>query len=192
MTSPTRPTGRTLTQTFITEGADVIFPVAGNVGLGAAKAVQNADASAGSQKVNMEWVDTDGCISAAQYCKYFITSVTKGIQTAVKNAVTTAANGSFKGGNYIGTLAERRGDAGAVPRLRQQDPVQPEVRAEHDQGRASSTARSRCHEEPGVTAGRSGLIVEFPGPGRYRVPGRELMCSVSDQAPEGMRQAGEP
>ena len=96
--------GQNVTQTFITEGADVIFPVAGNVGLGAAKAVQNADASAGSQKVNMEWVDTDGCISAAQYCKYFITSVTKGIQTAVKNAVTTAASGSFKGGNYIGTL----------------------------------------------------------------------------------------
>jgi basic membrane protein A len=97
--------GQTLTQTFINEGADVIFPVAGNVGLGSAKAVQNADASAGSQKVNMEWVDTDGCISAAQYCKYFITSVTKGIQTAVKNAVTTAANGTFKGGNYVGTLA---------------------------------------------------------------------------------------
>jgi basic membrane protein A and related proteins len=96
--------GQNVTQTFITEGADVIFPVAGNVGLGAAKAVQNADAAAGSQKVNMEWVDTDGCVSAAQYCKYFITSVTKGIQTAVKNAVTTAANGSFKGGNYIGTL----------------------------------------------------------------------------------------
>ena len=96
--------GQTLTQTFINEGADIIFPVAGNVGLGAAKAVQNADASAGSQKVNMEWVDTDGCISAAQYCKYFITSVTKGIQTAVKNAVTTAADGTFKGGNYIGTL----------------------------------------------------------------------------------------
>ena len=96
--------GQTLTQTFISEGADIIFPVAGNVGLGAAKAVQNADASAGSQKVNMEWVDTDGCISAAQYCKYFITSVTKGIQTAVKNAVTTASNGTFKGGNYIGTL----------------------------------------------------------------------------------------
>ena len=96
--------GQTLTQTFINEGADIVFPVAGNVGLGSAKAVQNADASAGSQKVNMEWVDTDGCISAAQYCKYFITSVTKGIQTAVKNAVTTAANGTFKGGNYIGTL----------------------------------------------------------------------------------------
>ena len=70
--------GQTLTQTFISEGADIIFPVAGNVGLGAAKAVQQADAAAGSQKVNMEWVDVDGCVSAPKYCKYFITSVQKG------------------------------------------------------------------------------------------------------------------
>jgi basic membrane protein A and related proteins len=59
--------GQTLTQTFISEGADIIFPVAGNVGLGAAKAVQQADAAAGSQKVNMMWVDVDGCVSAPQY-----------------------------------------------------------------------------------------------------------------------------
>jgi len=95
--------GETVTQTFINEGADVIFPVAGNVGLGAAKAVQDADASGGH--VNMLWVDTDGCVSAAQYCKYFISSVTKGIQAAVKGAVTSAASGSFKGGTYVGTLA---------------------------------------------------------------------------------------
>jgi len=96
--------GQTLTQTFVSEGADVIFPVAGNVGLGAAKAVQNADAAAGSNKVNMLWVDTDGCVSAAQYCKYFISSVTKGIQSAVKAAVLSAAKGTFKGGNYVGDL----------------------------------------------------------------------------------------
>ncbi len=94
--------GQRITNTFITEGADVIFPVAGGVGLGAAKAVQTADQ--GGQNVNMMWVDTDGCISAAQYCKYFITSVEKGITTAVKNAVLSAANGSFNGGNYIGSL----------------------------------------------------------------------------------------
>jgi basic membrane protein A and related proteins len=97
--------GQTLTQTFISEGADIIFPVAGNVGLGAAKAVQQADASAGSQKVNMEWVDLDGCVSAATYCKYFITSVLKGETLAVKTAVLAAAGGTFKGGHYIGTLA---------------------------------------------------------------------------------------
>jgi basic membrane protein A and related proteins len=97
--------GQTLTQTFISEGADIIFPVAGNVGLGAAKAVQQADVAAGSQKVNMEWVDLDGCVSAATYCKYFITSVLKGETLAVKTSVLAAASGSFKGGNYIGTLA---------------------------------------------------------------------------------------
>jgi basic membrane protein A and related proteins len=95
--------GQTITQTFISEGADIIFPVAGNVGLGAAKAVQQADSQGG--KVNMLWVDTDGCISAAQYCQYFISSVTKGIQSAVKAAVLSAASGSFKGGNYVGDLS---------------------------------------------------------------------------------------
>jgi basic membrane protein A and related proteins len=97
--------GETAALTFISEGADIIFPVAGNVGLGAAKAVQDADNSAGSQKVNMMWVDTDGCVSAPQYCKYFITSIQKGIVVAVSHAVETAANGRFTGGNYVGTLS---------------------------------------------------------------------------------------
>ena len=105
--------GQRLTNTFISEGADVIFPVAGNVGLGAAKAVQVADAAAGTQKVNMMWVDTDGCISNAQYCKYFITSINKGITNAVRHAIDTAANGTFTGGNYIGTLAN--GGVGLAP-----------------------------------------------------------------------------
>jgi basic membrane protein A len=103
--------GQTVTQTFIQEGADIIFPVAGNVGLGSAKAVQQADAQGG--KVNMLWVDTDGCIKSAQYCKYFITSVNKGIQASVKSAVLTAAGGTFKGGDYIGTLAN--GGVGLSP-----------------------------------------------------------------------------
>jgi len=95
--------GQTLTNTYIGEGADVIFPVAGGVGLGTAKAVQTADTS--GKNVSMEWVDTDGCISAAQYCKYMLTSVTKGITEAVKTAVLAAATGKFSGGTYIGTLA---------------------------------------------------------------------------------------
>src|SRR5580658_6221027 len=95
--------GQALTNTFIGDGADVIFPVAGGVGLGTAKAVQTAD-SAG-KSVSMEWVDTDGCISAAQYCQYMLTSVTKGITEAVKTAVLAAANGTFSGGVYIGTLS---------------------------------------------------------------------------------------
>jgi len=103
--------GQTTTQTFISEGADVIFPVAGNVGLGAAKAVQSANASGGH--VGMLWVDVDGCVLAPQYCKYFISSVTKGVVAAVKTAVTDAASGQFKGGNFIGTLSN--GSLGLSP-----------------------------------------------------------------------------
>jgi basic membrane protein A len=103
--------GQRITNTFITEGADIIFPVAGLVGLGAAKAVQTADQSGGN--VNMLWVDVDGCISAPQYCKYFISSVEKGITTAVKGAVLNAASGKFSGGNYIGTLTN--GGVGLAP-----------------------------------------------------------------------------
>ncbi len=95
--------GQTIANTFIHDGADIIFPVAGGVGLGTAKAVQSADSS--GKNIAMFWVDTDGCVSAAAYCKYMITSVEKGISTAVQTAVTQAANGSFKGGSYIGTLA---------------------------------------------------------------------------------------
>jgi basic membrane protein A len=95
--------GQTLTQTFISEGADIIFPVAGNVGLGAAKAVQSANAAGG--KVAMLWVDVDGCVSAATYCPLFITSVEKGIVASVKATVVSAASGTFQGGTYVGTLA---------------------------------------------------------------------------------------
>jgi len=95
--------GQTLTNTYIGEGADIIFPVAGGVGLGSAKAIQTADTS--GKSVSMEWVDTDGCVSAAQYCKYMLTSVTKGITQAVKTAVLAAVTGKFAGGTYIGTLA---------------------------------------------------------------------------------------
>jgi basic membrane protein A len=105
--------GQRVTTTLISEGADVIFPVAGNVGLGAAKAVQTADAAAGTQKVNMMWVDTDGCISTPQYCKYFITSIDKGIKSSVNAAVTAAQAGTFKGGDYVGTLAN--GGVGLAP-----------------------------------------------------------------------------
>jgi basic membrane protein A and related proteins len=97
--------GQTLTQTFISEGADIIFPVAGNVGLGAAKAVQSADSAAGSNKVNMMWVDVDGCVSAATYCPYFITSVEKGIVASVEATVLSVAKGTFTGGTYVGTLS---------------------------------------------------------------------------------------
>ncbi|MGO8877711.1 MAG: BMP family lipoprotein [Acidimicrobiales bacterium] len=96
--------GKTDTQTLIGEGASVIFSVAGGVGLGAVAAIQSADASSAGS-VEMEWVDTDGCVSDPSACSYFITSVEKGIAPSVETAVLAAVHGTFKGGFYTGTLA---------------------------------------------------------------------------------------
>jgi basic membrane protein A len=95
--------GSQIARRFISERADIIFPVAGGVGLGTAETVQAADS--GGNHVRMMWVDTDGCVAAPAYCRYFITSVEKGITTSVTGAIMSAFNGSFKGGTYVGTLA---------------------------------------------------------------------------------------
>jgi basic membrane protein A len=100
--------GKQISQTFVQQGADVIFPVAGGAGLGAGAAAQ---ASGG--KANVMWVDTDGCVSAAQYCKYFITSVTKNLTGSVVQYVQQAATGSFPSGSYVGTL--KNGGTGLAP-----------------------------------------------------------------------------
>ena len=55
--------GQRTAQGLISQGADIIFPVAGPAGEGA---LQAAKASGG--KVNAIWVDTDGCVSAETYC----------------------------------------------------------------------------------------------------------------------------
>jgi basic membrane protein A len=94
--------GRSISQAFVQQGADVIFPVAGGTGLGAGAAAQ---ASGG--KVGVMWVDTDGCESAAQYCKYFITSVTKNLKDSVTQYVNAAAGGTFPTGSYIGDLKNK-------------------------------------------------------------------------------------
>jgi basic membrane protein A len=91
--------GKSISQAFISQGADVIFPVAGGTGLGA-----GAAAKASGGKVSVMWVDTDGCVSAAQDCDVFLASVTKGLTDSVQKYVTAAATGTFPTGNYIGDL----------------------------------------------------------------------------------------
>ena len=104
--------GKTDTQSLIGEGASVIFSVAGGVGLGAVAAIQSADSSSPGS-VAMEWVDTDGCVSDPSGCKYFITSVEKGIAPSVETAVLAAVHGTFKGGFYTGNLSN--GGAALAP-----------------------------------------------------------------------------
>jgi basic membrane protein A len=90
--------GRRVTEDLISEGADIVLPVAGPVGLGAAAAAQNAGG------VDLIWVDTDGCLSASNYCSLFLTSVMKNMDVAVYGAMKSVVDGTFKGGVYSGTL----------------------------------------------------------------------------------------
>ncbi|HEX4686467.1 MAG TPA: BMP family ABC transporter substrate-binding protein [Nocardioides sp.] len=91
--------GKQITQQFQQQGADIVFPVAGGTGVGSAAA-----AAASNGQLAVIWVDTDGCESVAQYCKYFLTSVTKNLTGSVQEYATQAASGTFPTGNYIGTL----------------------------------------------------------------------------------------
>jgi basic membrane protein A len=92
--------GKSISQAFIAQGADVIFPVAGGTGLGAAAAAQSSGG-----KVQAIWVDTDGCVSASQFCQYFLASVTKGLASSVQTYTTGAAGGTFPTGSYVGDLS---------------------------------------------------------------------------------------
>ncbi|MGA2976282.1 MAG: BMP family ABC transporter substrate-binding protein [Spirochaetia bacterium] len=97
--------GKTVTDALMNQGADVVLPVAGSVGLGSAAAVQQHNQASPSKPAYLIWVDTDGYISAPQYGSLLLTSVMKGIDASVKEAATEALNGTFQGGNYSGTLA---------------------------------------------------------------------------------------
>ena len=96
--------GKTVTEALMNQGADIILPVAGSVGLGAAAAVQQHDAATPKSPAWLVWVDTDGYISAPQYGSLLLTSVMKGIAVSVRDAATMALKGTFAGGNYVGTL----------------------------------------------------------------------------------------
>jgi basic membrane protein A len=93
--------GKSIGDTFVAQGADVILPVAGGTGLGTAAAAQ-----ASNGKFSVIWVDQDGCTSAAQYCSAFLSTVVKNIKDAVKEAVVAGAKGekldATKG--FVGTL----------------------------------------------------------------------------------------
>jgi basic membrane protein A len=93
--------GKAIASTFVGQGADVILPVAGGTGLGAADL---AKASGG--KLSIIWVDQDGCKSAAQYCDVFLTTVVKNVTDAVKTAVVTGAKGQALASTpgYLGNL----------------------------------------------------------------------------------------
>ena len=110
--------GQAIAEQMIQQGADIIFPVAGPAGLGGLQAAQDADARG-------IWVDTDGCVSAAEYCDILLTSVMKRIDVATETAIKESIDGTFNNELYVGTL-ENDG-VGLAPFHEQEAEIDPEV-----------------------------------------------------------------
>lgn len=91
--------GKALTEGFIDQGADVILPVAGQVGEGAASAAVERGG------VSVIWVDSDGYETlAAQYRPVILTSVLKNTQDAMVQIVGEVLDDAFTNEPYVGTL----------------------------------------------------------------------------------------
>jgi basic membrane protein A and related proteins len=114
--------GQTTAENFISQGADIILPVAGPVGLGAAAAAEAADG------VNLIWVDSDGFESASQYGALFISSVLKNIDAAVFTTTQETLDGTFSNEPYVGTL--ENGGVGLAPFHDFEDTVPQELKDE--------------------------------------------------------------
>ncbi|MET4782726.1 BMP family ABC transporter substrate-binding protein [Glaciihabitans sp. UYNi722] len=91
--------GLTLAQGLIDQGADVILPVAGQVGEGAAAAAKQAG------NVALIWVDSDGYNTlASEYRPILLTSVLKKTGDAVVQIAGQSVKNSFTNTPYVGTL----------------------------------------------------------------------------------------
>ena len=90
--------GRRTAEAQMDQGADVIFPVAGPVGLGAAAAIKERG------NVWMIGVDTDQSVSAPDFAGIILTSVLKRLDVTVLDAVKAIDAGTFKGGTHVSDL----------------------------------------------------------------------------------------
>ncbi|GAB3224436.1 BMP family ABC transporter substrate-binding protein [Glycomyces halotolerans] len=140
--------GKSLSETFISQNADILFPVAGPAGTGAVTAADEND------DVLAIWVDVDGCESLAEYCDTILTSAEKGLAVAVEDAINTAyANATdddeandAQGTSYVGTL-ENEG-VSLAPFHEFEDEVSDETKTELEEIKAGIIDGSITVESP--------------------------------------------
>jgi basic membrane protein A len=90
--------GRAFAQSLVDEGADIVMPVAGPVGLGSAALANELGT------FSIIGVDVDGFEADTNNSGVYLTSVLKRIDNAVFAAADDALSGSFDGSLYVGTL----------------------------------------------------------------------------------------
>ena len=88
--------GASLGEQFISQGADIIMPVAGPVGLGTASVAEGTD-------TKLIWVDSDG-FDTTEYGDLILTSVLKDMGPAVEGVIKETVEGAFTNEPYVGTL----------------------------------------------------------------------------------------
>jgi basic membrane protein A len=121
--------GKTTTEGLLDQNADVILPVAGQVGEGAAAAI--IERGTGS----LIWVDNDGYDSLPQeYRSILLTSILKNTQDAVVEIIGADIDGKFSNEPFIGTL--ENGGVGIAPFHDLDSQVPAGLKAELDQLKA--------------------------------------------------------
>ena len=92
--------GRSFAQNLMQEGADIIMPVAGPVGLGSAAVCKETG------KCWIVGVDTDWYVSAPEYQSVVLTSVQKKVDVAVLSTIKDAQASKFTGGTVTYALKD--------------------------------------------------------------------------------------
>ncbi len=92
--------GRKFAESLMQEGADIIMPVAGPVGLGSAAVCKETG------KCTIIAVDADWYLTAPEYKEVVLTSVLKLIDVAVFNTIKDTVDGKFTGGTVTYTIAD--------------------------------------------------------------------------------------
>ncbi|MEJ2411522.1 MAG: BMP family ABC transporter substrate-binding protein, partial [Anaerolineales bacterium] len=90
--------GRTLGESLLDEGADVIMPVAGPVGSGTLAVLEERGTGM------VVGVDTDWTLQYANQADIILASVLKNMDEFVFEAIQSVMDGTFTGGTYLGTL----------------------------------------------------------------------------------------
>jgi len=117
--------GRQMGQVLMDQGADIIMPVAGWVGIGAAAAVREHG------NAYIIGVDTDWAVGLPEYEEIILTSVEKHVDVSVMSAIKAIIDGTFIGGNHIGTL--ENGGVSLAPFHSLDALVSPKVKADLEQ-----------------------------------------------------------
>lgn len=119
--------GKQYTKNFLNQGADIVLPVAGPVGLGAAAALKEAKDA--GQDVKLIWVDSDG-FKTTKYQDLMLSSVMKTMSDAVETVFKEDVNGKFDASPYVGTL--ENGGVALAPFHNYEDKVPAAMKKELD------------------------------------------------------------